>query len=80
MAAFEEAPGRWRLLTGSDDRTAKVWTVEGVCLATLRGHTHAVTSVAVFEDVPGRWRLLTGSEVGTPACPVDTPSILAIYP
>ena len=52
-----------RIITGSSDKTAKIWDVESEqCKATLAGHTAAVTSVAFSPD--GR-RALTGSQDDT---------------
>jgi WD40 repeat protein len=49
-----------RLLTESDDKTAKVWDAEtGQELMMLKGHAGAVNSVAFSTD--GK-RLLTGSD------------------
>src|SRR5206468_2290755 len=52
------ADGR-RILTGSHDKTAKVWDAEkGQEVLTLKGHTNSVYSVAFSAD--GK-RILTGS-------------------
>jgi WD40 repeat protein len=48
-----------RVVTGSEDRTAKVWdAATGRELLVLKGHTHMVTSVAFSPD--GK-RLITGA-------------------
>ena len=47
------------VVTGSDDKTAKVWDVaSGACVATLEGHSDGVSSVAYSSD--GRF-VVTGS-------------------
>ena len=48
-----------RILTGSEDQTAKVWDAEkGQEVLSLKGHTYSVSSVAFSPD--GK-RILTGS-------------------
>jgi len=40
-----------KLVTGSDDKTAKIWDAQsGACLATLTGHEGPVLSAAVASD------------------------------
>ncbi|KAL2886164.1 Vegetative incompatibility protein HET-E-1 [Ceratocystis lukuohia] len=40
-----------RLVSGSDDKTAKIWdATSGTCLQTLEGHHNAVTSVMLSND------------------------------
>ena len=57
------SPDGQRMVTGSDDWTAKVWdTASGKELLTLRGHSAGVNSVAFAPD--GR-RIVTGSDDGT---------------
>lgn len=47
------------ILSGSEDRTARLWGVEsGACLRIFAGHSKAVTSVAVVDQVT----FLTGSK------------------
>jgi WD40 repeat protein len=49
-----------RIITGSEDNTARIWNVaDGKVLLTLEGHTAGVTSVAFLAD--GK-RVLTGSQ------------------
>ena len=43
-------PDGGRILTGSDDKRARLWDRDGKLLATLQGHTGPVNS-AVFEGV-----------------------------
>jgi len=43
-AAFNPAGNR--IVTASDDKTAKLWNLRGRCLATLQGHTKALLSAA----------------------------------
>ena len=38
-----------RIITGSFDRTVKVWR-DGVCVRTLNAHNHHVHAVAVLPD------------------------------
>jgi WD40 repeat protein len=46
------------VISGSDDRTARVWDLEsGRLLRTLEGHTHVVTTVRVTAD--SRWMVST---------------------
>ncbi|MEZ4985627.1 MAG: caspase family protein [Saprospiraceae bacterium] len=53
------SPDGKKILTGSDDGTAKEWSVEtGACLQTFEGHSDAVTSVCYSPD--GK-KVLTGS-------------------
>jgi hypothetical protein len=53
------SPDGARIITGSRDRTAKVWDAKTFAeLATLRGHTEQVESVAVSPDGA---RIVTGS-------------------
>jgi hypothetical protein len=57
------SPDGRRIVTGSEDGTAKVWdAASGKELLTLRGHSDRVWSVAFSQD--GR-RIVTGSEDGT---------------
>src|SRR5262249_31670797 len=57
------SPDGRRLVTGSWDRTAKVWDAgNGQELLSLKGHSGGVASVAISPD--GR-RLVTGSQDGT---------------
>jgi WD40 repeat protein len=47
------------LLTGSDDKTARLWSVDtGACFRVFVGHTGAVTTVAVVDNIT----FLTGSK------------------
>jgi WD40 repeat protein len=55
------APDGGRILTGSDDRTARLWDLDGKPLATLQGHTGPVEST-VFS--PDGGRILTASADG----------------
>lgn len=52
------------LVSASQDKTAKLWTVQGACTATFRGHTDGVTH-AFF--TPDGARVVTGSKDGTVA-------------
>ena len=55
--------GNGRLLVGGESRTARLWDIEsGKELVCLRGHTGAISAVAVSSD--GR-QALTGSQDGT---------------
>eukprot|EP01048_Picozoa_sp_COSAG05_P018401 COSAG05_NODE_2683_length_2773_cov_1.332087_1_plen_253_part_00 len=69
VTAFAVGPGQWRFVTGSYDRTAKIWSLEGefgpVCVLTLEGHVGPVYSAVAFEETPGKRRVLTGSVDGT---------------
>ncbi len=57
------SPDGRRVVTGSEDKTAKVWDAQtGRELLTLKGHTESVSSVAFSPD--GR-RILTGSDDAT---------------
>jgi WD40 repeat protein/serine/threonine protein kinase len=51
-----------KIITGSQDNTAKVWDAEGHEIATLEGHSAAITAVAFSRD--GK-RALTGSRDNT---------------
>ena len=56
-------PDGARIVTGSDDSTARVWdATTGAELGQLKGHTGAVTSVAVTPDGA---RIVTGSDDNT---------------
>ena len=50
-----------RVITGSDDRTVKIWR-DGVCERTIQAHTSALRAVAVL---PGGARFVSGSLDGT---------------
>jgi WD40 repeat protein len=57
------SPDGTRIVTGSDDQTAKVWDARtGTALLELKGHTGPVWSVALSPDGT---RIVTGSEDGT---------------
>jgi U3 small nucleolar RNA-associated protein 13 len=48
-AAFHPVPGRLLLFTASEDTTARVWSLSGsACLAALKCHVSAVTSLGVI--------------------------------
>jgi WD40 repeat protein len=54
------SPDGRRIVTGSEDKTARVWDARtGAELTILRGHGDAVTSVAISAD---GLRIVTGSE------------------
>jgi len=54
------ASDKLRLVSGSHDRTIKVWAREdGRCTATLVGHRGAVTCLALGED-----KIVSGSDDG----------------
>jgi hypothetical protein len=59
-AAF--SPDGGRILTASDDKTARLWDRDGKPLATLQGHTNRVNS-ALFS--PDGDRILTASDDNT---------------
>jgi coatomer subunit beta' len=51
------------LLSGADDRLAKVWDYQTkACVQTLEGHAHNVSAVMFHPELPV---ILTGSEDGT---------------
>ena len=52
------SPDGTRILTGSKDKTARLWSIEGEQMAVFSGHGDAVTSVAFSPDGT---RILTGS-------------------
>jgi len=53
------SPDGTRVLTGSDDQTAKLWDARtGICIRTFTGHTDYVLSVGYSPDGT---RVLTGS-------------------
>ncbi|PDW03664.1 NACHT and WD repeat domain-containing protein [Candidatus Viridilinea mediisalina] len=55
------SPDGTRILTSSDDRTARLWGLDGQPLATLMGHTDAVISAGFSPD--GQ-RIITASKDG----------------
>jgi WD40 repeat protein/serine/threonine protein kinase len=64
ISSVAYSPDGRRIVTGSFDRTAKVWDIaSGKVLLTLEGHWDVITSVAFSPD--GQ-RIVTGSEDGTP--------------
>ena len=63
MAAVAFSPEGTRVLTGSNDNTARLWeAATGKVVATLAGHAGAVRAVAFSPDGA---RVLTGSEDNT---------------
>jgi WD40 repeat protein len=48
------------LLSGSTDRTLRLWEAGGACLRTFSGHAGEVTAVALTPD--GRWALSGGAD------------------
>jgi eukaryotic-like serine/threonine-protein kinase len=59
VSAVALSPDGTRILTGSDDHTARLWdATTGKAVVTLTGHTNAVEAVAFSPD--GK-RVLTGS-------------------
>jgi WD40 repeat protein len=64
-AAFSDDPEGSRVITGSEDNSARIWeTATGKLLHTLEGHTAAVSSVAFLPNTqPGKAgnRVITGS-------------------
>ena len=57
------SPDGSKIVTGSDDKTAKIWNVaDGSLIATLSGHTAEITSVAISSDGS---KVVTGSKDGT---------------
>lgn len=60
VATYQTSEGR-KAITGSDDRTARVWNLTtGTCEHVLTGHTGAIYGVAVFQITDG-WKAITGS-------------------
>lgn len=53
------SPDSKYLATVSEDKTAKIWNIQGETIATLRGHTEKVNAIAFS---PTSSQLLTGSE------------------
>ena len=47
-----------RIVSGSDDKTVKIWNTDGECLKTLEGHSNYVFSVAIL----GPDRIVSGSQ------------------
>ncbi len=73
------SPDGGRILTGSLDKTAKVWDAQtGQCLLTLEGHWASVSSVAYSPD---GGRILTGSSDKTAkVCDAQTGACLMTLP
>ena len=60
--AFYQGGDRPFLVSGADDRTAKVWDYQTkTCQATLEGHSHNVSAVAFHPELP---LIITGAEDG----------------
>ena len=60
VTSVSMTPDGHRAISGSDDRTLRVWDLEsGICLNTLEGHSGTVTSVSLTPD--GR-RAISGSD------------------
>jgi WD40 repeat protein len=63
VQALAVLEGGRRALSGSDDRTLRLWDLDsGQCLRTLRGHSDSVRALAVLE---GGCRALSGSDDST---------------
>ncbi|MFY1633738.1 hypothetical protein ACN27F_10735 [Solwaraspora sp. WMMB335] len=62
VAAWTGPDGRTRIVTGSHDRTVRVWDADsGTQLAELTGHSSVVVAVAGWTGPDGRIRIVTGS-------------------
>ena len=62
VSVFMGSDGTNRIVSGSDDKTLKVWNAEsGVCERTQLGHTKWVLCVSVFMDSDGHPRIVIGS-------------------
>src|SRR3990172_2525057 len=65
VSVFMGSDGTNRIVSGSDDKTLKVWNAEsGVCERTLLGHTRSVRCVSVFMGSNGKNRIVSGSGKG----------------
>ena len=64
VVAIAISPDGKFVLTGSYDKTAKLWTRLGQEIQTFKGHTTTVTAVA-FSPAPGEYQILTGDGFGT---------------
>ena len=62
VSVFMGSDGTNRIVSGSCDKTLKVWNAEsGVCERTLQGHTNWVRCVSVFMGSDGTNRIVSGS-------------------
>ncbi|ROO51273.1 WD40 repeat protein [Micromonospora sp. Llam0] len=66
VAAFPGPDGQHRIVTGSGDRSVRVWDLaSGDQLAELAGHPGGVRAVAVFPGPDGRHRIVSGCDGGS---------------
>ena len=68
------SPDGSKVVTGSYDRTAKIWTIAGSLIATLSGHTGHIIAMAISHDGS---KVVTGSFDGAKIWDMSDGSLLA---
>ncbi|WP_196222582.1 WD40 repeat domain-containing protein, partial [Micromonospora sp. CP22] len=81
VAALPGPDGQYRIVSGSSDRTIRIWDPDsGSLLAELTGHGEGLSAVAVLPGLDGQYRIVSGSSDGTVRVwDADTGTQLAVF-